>query len=479
MAVRALDLCAQPNYPVVSPPPGSHYEVMKEVGKAVSSRIRKWVQLHAPLRSVLEPYVSSREGAAALKAYSETHKKAFPKYWDEMRGLADGSGMPIQTAVLMNFRWELLGLAKAANSKLESPLRGHLPLAALAFEAASSECSDILQVDKDGQWLAHNEDNQNIFPDTAFIVNATFLESDGTTSGYYGFHMPLSLFGHMFGVNRHGVYFTMDSITNMSTPQPGDVAIFYLARHIADATDFNDAVQRAMLTGFDPSYQFSSAFASNVGSYPDGVLGNIEVGPGDRSRLQSVTVHTHLRGESPSSPKPTKTSALPTEVEVEVLKMGDVRFHFNNLRRGSASTLYNKCGASNARLGKANRYLKEFHARRPSARNALKFAIDVLGDSGDDAPMYLNRNHSTKWSSNWAINMSTVATVMFDGRNGVMKTWFSCNPRHTSPGMTVDFQDVIQPSLRHRLQRRQHATLQHRQNGTLQHRQNVTLLKRS
>merc|ERR1719272_1772614 len=77
--------------PVVSPPPGSHYDVMKAVGVAMKSEMRRYADNFPALETVLRPFAKSTQGEAIITAYVNANKALFPTIYDEIRGLADGS----------------------------------------------------------------------------------------------------------------------------------------------------------------------------------------------------------------------------------------------------------------------------------------------------------------------------------------------------------------------------------------------------
>lgn len=366
--------------PVVSPPPGSHYDVFKEVGRQMRDRMHRWVSQYDPLETVLRPYARSHEGAEVVAAYAATNAAAFPNTWKELQGLADGSGLDFETVFLMELRVELLRLARAS---LVVP---NVNLAAAASWEASQECSDI-KVKGPGRhgWHVHNEDASPALQDSAYIVNATFIDAAGEiSSGYLGFHYPLTTIGHSMGFNIHGIEVTENSVTPVELPRPGDISAFFLNRHVMDATDFADAVARASLN--DVNGHYSSGASLNIGSLHEGILGNVELSPGHDGEKVHVDVRYSQRG-------------IP-------------QFHFN-MYLHTAGLEQVPQTSSIHRLARAKQLETDFRAN--GALEGQAFVSAVVSDHDDVAfPVYRTN-----------AKVETAASALFDLGLGTMAVWFT------------------------------------------------------
>ncbi|XWS38276.1 hypothetical protein CRYUN_Cryun19dG0117800 [Craigia yunnanensis] len=60
------------------------------------------------LQNHLLPFARTPQTQPLIKALSETNQKKFPRYWAELLGTAEGSGMPVLDIILINFRKEIL-----------------------------------------------------------------------------------------------------------------------------------------------------------------------------------------------------------------------------------------------------------------------------------------------------------------------------------------------------------------------------------
>ena len=90
---------------------GTHYGVGFAVGSAFAARIQNFVNAYSGLNDVLLPFYSSStgkspsfpicslnirfSGAAIVSLFIESNSAKYPQYWDEIEGIADGSGTVI------------------------------------------------------------------------------------------------------------------------------------------------------------------------------------------------------------------------------------------------------------------------------------------------------------------------------------------------------------------------------------------------
>jgi len=381
--------------PVVSPPPGSHYEVLKAASTEMRDRMKAWVAGFPALEQLLRPYAQTAEGAKVVEAYVATNRAAFPDIWDELRGMADGSGLGLETIVLMQFRVELLTLIQS-NSSVAS-----MRVFQDSLWESRQECSDVfVNAGEAGQWHAHNEDAGHVMKASAYILNATFLDAAGAVqSGYLNFNYPLSTAGHSFGYNIHGIHVTENSVTPKQLPIPGEIGSFFYSRYVLDGKDFADVVKRANLEGIDGHY--STGASINVGSQHEGLMGNIEASPG-------------RKGEK-------------VRVEVTMVENGEVHEHFNMYLHSDGLEQIPQA-SSEHRLARAR--VMKTDARTRQALLTPELAGAIVSDTGDtDYPVY--RTNAT---------VETAATGLFDMGEGTLAVWFKRPANPNGDGLsTPDF----------------------------------------
>ncbi|KAB1202789.1 hypothetical protein CJ030_MR8G022197 [Morella rubra] len=114
------------------------------IGRRFSNQIRSRVAKDLILQDQLLPFARTPQAQPLLKALIDNNQKRFPRYWDELRGTAEGSGVPVLEIILINFRKEIIPFLPktTTNSDADTP----------------DDCSDILIVSDSMAIAAHNED---------------------------------------------------------------------------------------------------------------------------------------------------------------------------------------------------------------------------------------------------------------------------------------------------------------------------------
>uniref|UniRef100_A0A0E0BZ59 Peptidase C45 hydrolase domain-containing protein n=1 Tax=Oryza meridionalis TaxID=40149 RepID=A0A0E0BZ59_9ORYZ len=129
---------------------GGGYALGVAVGRRFGEAIRSRMSGDAVLRRRLLPFASTAPGRALVDALRDANRARYPRYWDEMVGTADGSGVPLLHVILVNFRKELLPFITE-----EEDQHHHREDEAAA---ADDDCSDVLLVGESAAIAAHNED---------------------------------------------------------------------------------------------------------------------------------------------------------------------------------------------------------------------------------------------------------------------------------------------------------------------------------
>lgn len=70
------------------------YQLGFLIGQRFSKLIRSRLATDLILQNQLLPFAQSPVSRPLIHSLSETNRKAFPGYWDELRGTSDGSGVP-------------------------------------------------------------------------------------------------------------------------------------------------------------------------------------------------------------------------------------------------------------------------------------------------------------------------------------------------------------------------------------------------
>lgn len=79
------------------------YQMGFLIGCRFASMIKSRVADDLILQSQLLPFAQSHRSEMLIRSLSENNNKAYPRYWDELRGTADGSGVPLLHVCVFTF----------------------------------------------------------------------------------------------------------------------------------------------------------------------------------------------------------------------------------------------------------------------------------------------------------------------------------------------------------------------------------------
>lgn len=114
------------------------------IGQRFSNKIRSRLARDLILQDQLLPFAQTLESQSLIQSLTDNHRTKFPRYWDELIGTAEGSGVPVLDIMLINFRKEILPLLPkmVMNPEIDTP----------------DDCSDVLVASDSMAIVAHNED---------------------------------------------------------------------------------------------------------------------------------------------------------------------------------------------------------------------------------------------------------------------------------------------------------------------------------
>ncbi|XP_044356072.1 uncharacterized protein [Triticum aestivum] len=164
------------------------YQLGLAVGQRFSETIRSRMQVDLFLQEQLLPFASTAAGKQLLAALQATNRERYPRYWDELVGMADGSGVPLLHVILVNLRKEIRPFI---------PKKDHE-----RREEEDDDCSDILMVSESTAFAAHNEDANVALLGHTYVVKATSPDGASSFTAYtYAGELPTCA----FGFNSNGV----------------------------------------------------------------------------------------------------------------------------------------------------------------------------------------------------------------------------------------------------------------------------------
>ena len=210
----------------------------------------------------------ARRFEPAVAAYDE-------RYLEEMRGIAEGAGLPFEAVLALNVRTEVMFAAKARQAAAAA--RPHECSSFAVLPEASADGHTL--VGQNWDWLLHCFDTvvvlearQDEGPDFVTVVEAGLLAKTGMSSSGIGLA-------------------TNALVTDHDVGRPG-VPYHVVLRAILDAETISDAlvaIQRAP----------RSSSANYLVAHEDGVAVDVEGAPGDFSRrfllfpVDGMLVHTN------------------------------------------------------------------------------------------------------------------------------------------------------------------------------------------
>ncbi|HTM68102.1 MAG TPA: C45 family peptidase [Candidatus Binatia bacterium] len=165
----------------------------------------------------------------AARNYLPAVRRRYPKYLDEVRGIAEGAGIPFEDLFYLTADEELVSL-------WEKPARPEKP----------EHCSSAAVRAKGGLLLGHNEDYPPRYLGRLVLVEA---HPDGAPA-FMALTYPYILAGPSCGMNDRGLAFAVDSLGYPSRPRgvPTNFILrdLYSARRAADVRRIVDVGNAAM-----------------------------------------------------------------------------------------------------------------------------------------------------------------------------------------------------------------------------------------
>ncbi|KAG0535871.1 hypothetical protein BDA96_03G015400 [Sorghum bicolor] len=210
------------------------YALGLAVGRRFAEVIRSRMRQDLVLREQLLPFASTAEAQPLLAALQSANRERYPRYWDELVGTADGSGVPLLHVILVNFRKEVLPFIPKEEEGGDRAREEE--------EAeADGDCSDVLIVSDSTAIAAHNEDGNVALLGHTYLVRATLPDGASFTAYTYAGELPSCA----FGFNTNGVAFTLDSVPPVNDEiVAGAIARNFVSRDLLEAKNLEDAMRR-------------------------------------------------------------------------------------------------------------------------------------------------------------------------------------------------------------------------------------------
>lgn len=191
---------------------GTHYDCAYTLGTLTHEAIRHRIGDDVGNLAELFAFVQTEYGLRLQREFIATARLFFPWYWDEICGLADGSGIPLEQIVVLNF----LNETKTAYELLQEKQNSKQ-----INETGENGCTTVLlnRQDTNTYAILHNEDH-----DSSLYLSGCLVEADIHSSEYddgkrmspnekfvaycYAGTIP----GNGFGANKHGFAFALNGL---------------------------------------------------------------------------------------------------------------------------------------------------------------------------------------------------------------------------------------------------------------------------
>uniref|UniRef100_A0A5B7BL41 Peptidase C45 hydrolase domain-containing protein n=1 Tax=Davidia involucrata TaxID=16924 RepID=A0A5B7BL41_DAVIN len=198
------------------------------IGQRFSNQIQSRLASDLILQHQLLPFARTPKSKPLIESLSDANRKKFPRFWDELLGTADGSGIPILNLILLNFRKEIIPFLP------KTPINSN-------GDATDDDCSDVLVVSDSMAIAAHNEDANVALVGHTYLIRATLLNGLCFTAYTYAGELPSCA----FGFNNHGLAFTLNSVPPSEDEiVAGGIGRNFISRDLLEATSIDDALTR-------------------------------------------------------------------------------------------------------------------------------------------------------------------------------------------------------------------------------------------
>ncbi|XP_042464784.1 uncharacterized protein LOC122047504 isoform X1 [Zingiber officinale] len=213
------------------------YQMGFLTGQNFSAMIKSRVAQDQILQHQLLPFALTPQAEPLLESICVANRQRYPRYWQELLGIAGGSGVPILHILLLNFRKELL------------------PFVSKEEVAAEDDCSDVLVVNDSMAVAAHNEDANVALVGHTFMVRARLPDGLSFVAYSYAGELPSCA----FGFNSNGIAFTLNSVPPKSEEMTrgGGIGRNFISRDLLEASNLEDALNRVCSTNIATGHSYN------------------------------------------------------------------------------------------------------------------------------------------------------------------------------------------------------------------------------
>lgn len=153
-----------------------HYKNGKQLGEFGAEAFHHFMA-KSPVWHTLLQWLSSPK----LRQMAKIIENCYPEYWQELKGLAKGLGVPFEQVLLWNCRGDLWALTPDGCTTVQIPTQDFT--------------------------ITHNEDGDPLFHGHCALAHVCTEHEE-----FVSFLYPGSILGHTFAVNQHGLAVTVNNL---------------------------------------------------------------------------------------------------------------------------------------------------------------------------------------------------------------------------------------------------------------------------
>ncbi|XP_058808212.1 beta-alanyl-dopamine/carcinine hydrolase isoform X2 [Phymastichus coffea] len=253
--------------------------VLANIGRTFAKIIRDFVDQYGPLN---ETYLALYETPDGRRVYDETLacvEEQFPQYLREIRGTADGSGVPFYKLFLMHLDDIVPNVAANGASGNIQPVG----------------CSTVICNQPGQEILGHNEDALSETLNHWYLVDAHVTEPGYPDEKFCSLSYAGFLPGYTMGYNHHGLVYSINTLSAKSL-RSGKTPRYFITRSLLSAENY---VQAQMILR-NEGYGAAEGFAVNMTFQQEGdrMFHNAEIGPVEKGQAYSqLSIQTASPGE--------------------------------------------------------------------------------------------------------------------------------------------------------------------------------------
>ncbi|MBE0648859.1 MAG: hypothetical protein IH596_13900 [Bacteroidales bacterium] len=249
---------------------GTHYEVGKQIGSYYKSEINAAQLGVKDLLVTINGIVQSAPDVF-YQPFLNAAENVFPDYVDELKGMADGSGISFQQLFTTNLMMEIIYLYYELSGKKTPIIPGNLG------------CSTVAYAKNGKLFLGHNEDLFTCFINSMYVVK---ISIPGKPQ-FVGLNYPGILPGMPPCMNEAGIVQTGNDICGQHI-EPSVPMVFHF-RSAMDASSLSDAISRVTIP------ERARTMTHNLGSFLENKIVCVEAAPSkhEQHEVDNFFVHTN------------------------------------------------------------------------------------------------------------------------------------------------------------------------------------------